>query len=720
MTAGASTSPVYDFTSLDYTSAEEDFTRFAQATFPAEQWTDFNDSNFASGLLAELAYATDLLAYAVNSQNLETIISACVREQNFRNLGKSFDYALNSASASSTTMRLTLDPVGSYPFTVSKHLQFSTTDSIVFQPDADTAVAAYGAGYVDVAATQGEESYLEVLGTTTGAPNEKFSLLNADLIDGTLVVDVGLDAYTAVVSFAGSNSTDKVYILETSEAGITSVIFGDGINGNLPPSGQTTKATYKAGGGSATNLAVGTITRVFGTSDGSALPAQVLSVTNTTASTGGSEKQSLLSARQNLPLTIKANDRCVTLQDYAATAVDLVPGVLKASAVSGKPLGGSTPILLFVVPNGGGNPSDSLRNLTIVNLKDKRLAGKRIRVLDPVYVNMIIEADTFIQPNSPALDTANKHRDILAAKYALEAVDFGSTFDLQDAYDSASPAVISGIKRVFYRTFTIEAYYARHVNSPTSGNGTIPWIDTTRDTVKRREWLLEVTPATGPVLVRRFKVKQRILGTVTSVTDNLVTDESADFDANLLATEGWYFHPKPEDTASTFLITGNTASTITTASGLLVETEPDDPYVVEKEEPRYGKILRSTLTSAVSSSNVIPLDSILSWEVGDHVHFTDADNLLEIFVIASINVPGLTVTLDRIVSSASGAHMDYVWESQDESVRFSCVDGTTPFVVGDQLYVDTYARTGDIILRSENYPLLTAANLFVNPVGGVR
>ena len=714
MTAGATNSPVFDFCSLDYESAVEDLVRFSQVTFSEDLWTDYNDSNFGMGLIQNMAYATDLLAYTANAQSLETIVTTLIREQNFRNIAKSLDYTLKSAAPGSGTAVFTLDPAGAYPFTISKHLQVATQSGLVFQPDADVAVAAYGAGTASVPVTQGDEQFEEVVGTTDGLPNQEFSLSSANLIDGTLVFQVGLEAYTIVSNFISAGPTEKVVVLQTDDKGITSVIVGDGINGTIPPKNQTAKATYKTGGGAETNLSADTITQVVGTSDGSAIPSQILSVTNT-RTTGGAPKQSLSNAKQNLPLSLKANDRCVTLGDYAATAVELVPGILKANAVSGSPFGGQTPVLLFVVPNGGGFPSDSLRNLTIVKLKDKRSAGKRIQVRDAVYVDILIESDTYVLPNSPALDVRNRQIQILTAKFALEAVTFGASFDLQQVYEDTNTTALKGIKRVFYKTFTVKPYYARHVNSPTTGTGTIEWIATNLDTVRRREWLVQVLPPSPPVNCLRFQVQQRRLGTVTSVTDTLVTDDSADYESNELAGS-WFFHPRPEDSSVSFGITSNTANSISAGPGLLTYTEPDDPYVVEKLEAGVGKILRTTVTAGVVSSTTVAVASVDSWEVGDKLHFSD--NPLDYFTVVTVGVADLTI--DRPVTTAVSSSVDYVWVSSDGSVKFSVVNGGTSFVVGDELYVDTYPRSGDISLRPENFPQLSASNLFVSPIGGVK
>ena len=278
MTAGGANSPVFDFTSLDYQSCFDDLNVFAQTRFvqdngQPELWTDFNDSNFGTGLLQSMAYCTDLLSYNANAQALETIISALVREQNFRNIAMSFDYQLKSASPSSGTEQINLDPAGSYPFTLSRHLQFATADGIVFQPVVDTSVPVY-LSPVMVPIQQGVERLAEVVAFSTGQPGQTYALKNAFLIDGTLTVQVGLVTYTIVDNIVSVGATSLSCTISTDENGVTTLLFGDGINGSVPPKGQQITATYFTGGGAEGNLPPGTITQVIGTADGSPVPSQ--------------------------------------------------------------------------------------------------------------------------------------------------------------------------------------------------------------------------------------------------------------------------------------------------------------------------------------------------------------------------------------------------------------------------------------------------------------
>lgn len=735
--AGGFDSPVFDFCSLDFESVRADLTRYAQQTYPAELWTDFNESNFGTFLLELMAYATDLAAYNLNASVLETVPVLARREQNFRNLGKTFDYALHSATPSSGTVTIsdltTFPP--NYTFTLSAHTKLTTDDGVVFQPIADfpvdTSTMAPG-DPINVPCIQGDEVFQEVLGVSTGKPNQFYQLSEANVIDGTIVMAVGALVYTLIDNFISAGPTDTVYVVETSEAGITTITFGDGINGRIPPASQNLLATYKTGGGLETNFAAGTSLSIVGTSDGSPISTYLsaaVCVFDANGATGGGPKQSLAAAKQALPLSLKANDRAITLQDYASEAVAEVAGVLKARGVSGIPVGGAKPVLLFVVPNGGGDPSAVLASQVVLALVGKRSAGKRIRVLPPVYVNMLITVNDHCKPSAFQLVVSGRLRSLLLNKYALEAVDFGSFFGLQDAYDSTTPTLVSGSQSALFTKFTVEPYAARHVNVPTTGNGEVESISVTEATVARREWYIKVIAPTGVgVAVNQFQVWQRRLGTATYVVGGLMTDERANYTPNELV--GQLLHPNPEENAVTFTVTANTETTITAGGNQLpIYLEPNDAYVVETQEATLGKILRTRLTANAVATNVLTVASTTSFTVGDKVIVKDSASAELITSTITVIGGATSVTIADSVTANIGDTFDFLWESADGTVRFSLIDAAdllpaptpaTAFVVGDSLYVDTYPNVGDLQLRAENYPLLETANLIINTSGGVR
>jgi hypothetical protein len=361
MAAGAEGSPVFDYTSLDFAGIEQDLIRYAQSTFSEEIWTDLNESNEGRRLIELMSYATDLLAYTENAHVRETVISSTIRENNFRAQAKTFDYVMKGRTPATTTLRFTLN-AGLLPIFIPSTFRVADrpTSSVIFQPDSDGTATTTT---YDIAATQGEQFTAEAVGVSDGSTNQVYELNEPNLLDNTQVITVGGTEYVRISNFIEATPTDEVYKLETDEEDVTTILFGDNINGKVPPLGQSIVATYKVGGGTQGNLPEDVITRLIDSIPG------VLSVTNIEAAAGGGPKQSLANAKRALPLHIKANQRCVTVQDYASTAVNLVSGVLKATAVYGAYRGGGSPVLIFVVPNGGGELSPTLANEIITTIR---------------------------------------------------------------------------------------------------------------------------------------------------------------------------------------------------------------------------------------------------------------------------------------------------------------------------------------------------------------
>lgn len=853
--AAGSSSLVIDYTSLDYSSMLRDLETFAQKQFPGEQWTDFNSSQFAKHLAEMMAYATDVVAYQANACVLETVIETLIREKNFRKIAKIFSYSMLSARPSSSDSlriyNLSADSLD-YPLTLSE-LQRFEVNGVVFQPYATTVVnwpplfdvGTYGY-YVDIPVIQGETVLNYSLGTSSGQPNQSFTIPDSPIIDGTISINVNGVDYTKITNAVEAGPSDRTYLIETDELQVTRIIFGDAVNGAIPPITHTVYATYDVGGGSGTNFPAGTALEVDVALPGTDALIGASAVFMAPA-IGGGARQTLLEAKRALPAVIKTNDRCVTDEDYAAEAL-LVPGVFKTAARPGIPIGGSTPVLLFVVPQGLGNPSSALANQIITTLKPKRMSGKRIYVRDPNYVRLVVEADAHVNKGVSKYVARQRVIDAVMTKYQPSFVDFGQPFGLQDLYDSTGPDEIEGISKVFYRKFTVWPHYGRYVGQPTSGNGSVTGIEVNWPTVQRREWSIEVL-APDPTALR-FNVYQRIPGTISTLSDTSVFDSLGAFQPNQLV--GWNLHPLPEELSGAYVwpITANSDQAITVGtgpSGLLTYAQPDDPYVAEKLETDRGKILRSEVVYD-SAGTLVFVDSSLSWESGDLALLTpdsggETSEHRVSSVITSVDVindgsmedPGVTAwtptgatrskdtgtfytgtrslkvlwasgSTPRVTNSATltvgyrytitgfalsdGGRLpqifnggtslwispsltgwqeysveftatattlefgfnagtghvffdtvtvmrtpalvladsvtvveydtlDYVWESADGTVRFAVVAGSTPFAIGDRLYVDTYPAASDLNLRKEDFPTIATSDVTVYPIGGV-
>jgi len=134
----------------------------------------------------------------------------------------------------------------------------------------------------------------------------------------------GYVAWEAVADLALSGRDDGVFVLD-SEAG--TVRFGNGIHGRIPEAGRRIRiARMRAGGGSAGNLAAGTLKAIEARGLDGAGITRKLKVVQGVATEGGADAETLADAERRIPARLRHRNRAVTADDYRALVAE-TPGV---------------------------------------------------------------------------------------------------------------------------------------------------------------------------------------------------------------------------------------------------------------------------------------------------------------------------------------------------------------------------------------------------------
>lgn len=209
-------------------------------------------------------------------------------------------------------------------------------DAVTLTLDADLTHAYAAAGLAVrgnvVAATHGE-TVTQVLGSGDGRTPFRAFVLRRDPLThvraatpagAAAALEVRVDgvAWRQVEGFADCGPSDRVYRLVRAEGPLdgqgaqpTSVVFGDGTHGAVPPTGQENiVATYRAGIGEAGALASGQLQLLV------RRPHGVREVTNPQATRDWAPPETLEEARRNAPLRVRTLDRVVSLADFADVA----------------------------------------------------------------------------------------------------------------------------------------------------------------------------------------------------------------------------------------------------------------------------------------------------------------------------------------------------------------------------------------------------------------
>jgi hypothetical protein len=255
-----------------------------------------------------------------------------------------------------------------------------------------------------------------LLGMGSGAPEQKFVLpaLLAQQSSTVLHTHVsgGWQLWTAHEDFDSATWGDYSYLLDPTSGDVS---FSDGKRTNLPPAnyqllvqyrstdadgGNKTAGFFKALSDSAHNRAI--LCGLSGTADGwSKVNAQIASVQNQVAASGGAAAESVEGAASRAVVLVEGTDRAVTIEDYERLAL-ATPGTRIARAVAFANLHPSFPcfqapglvtvIVVPYLPAARPFPTAGLREVVARYLRRRRVIGTRVEVVGPTYVELIVNA----------------------------------------------------------------------------------------------------------------------------------------------------------------------------------------------------------------------------------------------------------------------------------------------------------------------------------------
>jgi len=230
--------------------------------------------------------------------------------------------------------------------------------------DPTETLGHFRLGYVHVLGNIGKithgKTVIETLGDSDGVTSfqrlrlAKTPVAHAPAPDGAepqLEVRVGGVLFHRVLDFIESGPADAVYLTERDDAGVLAIVFGDGTNGAIPPSGKRhVSAVYRKGIGvigDAPPLAVSKIAKAHPVLERAYNPVAVK---------GGVEPASPEDVRIEAPLYLASFDRAVSVKDHAKLALRF-PGVVRARAFLGETQPGIEGVRVVVADRTGDAPN---------------------------------------------------------------------------------------------------------------------------------------------------------------------------------------------------------------------------------------------------------------------------------------------------------------------------------------------------------------------------
>lgn len=654
------TTPVADFTSLDFDAFMADFRAYIAQKYDDATWPTSDDDLVV--ITAEgIAYFGDLLSYSMNASVREAFWATALRRENVVAGLRPYGITLPEAESATADVVCTLDPAATYPRTLYKDQnQFTnggTGDALViFQPVADVVVPAYPPGGVIVPSIEGELFVSVLVGVGTGKPNQRWQLPQQGVVLGSISVRVNATPWTPLVSLVASQSSDTHYRILQKDTGDTYLVFGDGVYGAVPAIGQEIRATFRVGGGRRGNLPEGIIRHRL------ASDTSILSVTNPAASSGGLDARPLKTARDIAAADRATQDRCVTSADYGAKAATAA-GVAKARVLAAYPRG-SRGQRVIVAAAGGGAVSSTMKNAVLASFAGKSMLGDRQRVYSATYRDVRFHVLLHVSANYVAAEVEEAIRrgilnDAGTGLLDFDQLDFEAVRYLANGEEEfifsqmALQEYFSGFKRAgLERAEILRLDCAPIVRPRETGNygtGTVGDV-TLNSRQRRRQYRVQLVSAT------QAHVFERIVGRVSYIGDNSLSDDARVYDEEgVTSYAGWRLQPSL-DISSTFPVLSASGQTVT------IPTNAGSMFALTSHRAEYALFSPTPTVVSVGST----------------------------------------------------------YTSADGSVKFKITAGSTPFISSDTLDVDVFPVVGDLRVRPDEYPVLSNANFVTRVSGGAR
>ncbi|MFF0014107.1 putative baseplate assembly protein [Streptomyces sp. NPDC005374] len=269
----------------------------------------------------------------------------------------------------------------------------------------------------------------ELLGTGTGEAGQVYRLAQANVLAGTVRLEVeedgGWRGWDEVEDFTRGAADDRHFSVELA-GGL--VRFGPGgQQGRVPQIGQRIRVrSYRYGGGAAGNVvakAVNTVTGIAGVTVANPLPAY-----------GGRDAESLDAALDRIPGEVHRRDRAVVADDFRELALRL-PGVARAETL---PLfhpdtpehsaAGVVSVVVFPTEDvrapGAPLPDHALLRRVAGYLDERKLITTELYVLPPEYVKVSVAVGVSVR-DGYQVDAVRRWVELIIRQFLAPVPPYG-------------------------------------------------------------------------------------------------------------------------------------------------------------------------------------------------------------------------------------------------------------------------------------------------------
>ena len=428
-----------DFTDKDFDSLNLRLQNLVRSVFP--DWTDFNVASFGNILLELFGFVGEVLTFYQDNQARESRIITATQRKNVIALAKLLGFKLAGARAATADVQFTLaePPAADVTFAAGTTVRTQeVTEPVSFQLLGSVTIPTGANPPVATGTVENSEGRDELF-DSTGLADQELQLTFAPFLDESAQVIAGNGTFEEVESFLNSGPNDLHFTLVVDQNDRATIRFGDGLQGAIPTG--TIQMLYKTGGGPQGNVDADRIVVISGGFTDAFGNPVLVTITNPTAASGGTPRQSLASARVLAPASLRTLNRTVSREDYENNALKLTAVARALMLTSNEdPTIGENSGILFVIPQGGGLPSQVLKDqvenqVTVVFPNTLTFV---LSVQNPVFKTIDVSARVFLRPGTNPATVKGAIEQALADFFAVSLsdgtpnpnVDFG--FNIKD------------------------------------------------------------------------------------------------------------------------------------------------------------------------------------------------------------------------------------------------------------------------------------------------
>jgi len=420
-------------------------------------------------MLELLSYMGDIIHFYIDRMAAESYLPTALTRKSVVNLLKLIDYQMRGYVSSSADVTFTLSTPLIDDVTIAQGTLLKTvcdragsqvddfSNNIYFETTSELVIPA-GALERSVSVIQGKTTEYAELGISDGLANQRFTVPETPVAASSLRVYVdegaGPQEWEIVDTMIENYGCDTVCMTFEDDQNNVHVQFGDNGQGKIPDPGASVLATYRVGGGEVGNVGSDTITIIESPLSYNGSPLTI-TVTNPLAASGGEDPQTIENARLEGPRSLRALYRAVTAEDFESLS-GAFEGVAQAKAEVGEWRGSNKSaccqVSMFIVPVGGGMPSQQLKDDLLEYLDSRKVECTCVEIFDPYYQPIDLRGTIVVYNNFNVDDVRIAVEDHIAAYFDADDSPY-TGFD-KNVYVSDITAVIDNIDGVDHVDFT--------------------------------------------------------------------------------------------------------------------------------------------------------------------------------------------------------------------------------------------------------------------------